>query len=123
MGKPFLVFGMSRTGTTLLINIIKSYATERFNISEYFGTQYTIIDNNITLEAKDNDISDIRFRRADHPSSGRPPLWPGRLRNNEINERIEKLKKYKDKKKNQKPKTVLNFDIKKCKIERGVLVQ
>jgi len=98
MGKPFLVFGMSRTGTTLLINIIKSYATERFNISEYFGTQYTIIDNNITLEAKDNDISDIRFRRADHPSSGRPPLWPGRLRNNEINERIEKLKKYKDKK-------------------------
>jgi len=86
MNKPFLVFGMQRTGTTLLIRIIKSYATRRSaghnRISEYFGSQYTIIDNNITLEGKFRDKPDC----------------PDQLRNNEIIERIEKLKKYKDQK-------------------------
>jgi LPS sulfotransferase NodH len=93
MNKPFLVFGMQRTGTTLLMQIIKNYEPKPrlARISEYFGPQYTIIDNNITL-------------KGNSPNSwGRPailnkPDIPNQLSNNEIIERIEKLEKYKDQK-------------------------
>ena len=61
--KPFLVFASSRSGTSILMKIIKSYSKEQSDISEYFNLHdYIIVDDNIKLhniETKNNNVEDV----------------------------------------------------------------
>ncbi len=71
---------MPRSGTTLMMNIINSYAEEKSNISQYFHWDSIIVDDNIKLRS--------RYCKSKATA----------LTSEEITYRIEKLKKYKDRK-------------------------
>ena len=78
MNKPFLIFGMPRTGTSLLIQILKSII-EDHGISEYFSNDYIVIDDGNKLIMNRNYKS-------------------GLITKEETNSRIQKLIKYENKK-------------------------
>lgn len=77
MNKPFLVFASSRSGTSILMRIIKTYSEERFNISEYFNiNDYIIVDDNVKLKSVETENN--KFENVDL----------------EIDKRIQLLEKY-----------------------------